>query len=187
MPDGRRAAEPEARLRRRSQPLAAGLLAVVGLQIVCALFFVWEIGASILGIRREPLSWQARELMELGAALGLLLGVGFGAAMLARIIRRNREVEGRLHQISRAFGTLLEERFRDWGLTPSERDVAWFTVKGLTIAEIARLRQTSEGTVKAQSNAIYRKAGVSSRAQLLSLFIEDLMEEAPGASPPGAA
>jgi DNA-binding CsgD family transcriptional regulator len=100
--------------------------------------------------------------------------------MLARVIRRNREVEGRLRQVSRAFGTLLEERFRDWGLTPSERDVAWFTIKGLTIAEIARLRQTSEGTVKAQSNAIYRKAGVSSRTQLLSLFIEDLMEDAPG-------
>ena len=33
-----------------------------------------------------------------------------------------------------------------------------------------------EGTVKAQTNAIYRKAGVSGRSQLLSLFIEDLME-----------
>ncbi|HLS58150.1 MAG TPA: helix-turn-helix transcriptional regulator, partial [Paracoccaceae bacterium] len=64
-------------------------------------------------------------------------------------------------------------------LTPSERDVAWFTLKGLSIAEIARMRQTSEGTVKAQSNAIYRKAGVSGRAQLLSLFIEDLIDEAP--------
>jgi DNA-binding NarL/FixJ family response regulator len=49
----------------------------------------------------------------------------------------------------------------------------------LSIADIARLRQTSEGTVKAQSNAIYRKAGVNGRTQLLSLFIEDLMEAAP--------
>ena len=52
--------------------------------------------------------------------------------------------------------------------------MAWFTIKGLPIAEIARLRQTSEGTVKAQSNAIYRKAGVNGRAQLVSLCIEDL-------------
>ena len=57
--------------------------------------------------------------------------------------------------------------------------MAWFTIKGLSIAEIARLRGTSEGTVKAHSNAIYRKAGVSGRTQLLSLFIEDLMEPAP--------
>ena len=31
--------------------------------------------------------------------------------------------------------------------------------QGPSIAEIAALRQTSEGTVKAHSNAIYRKAG----------------------------
>jgi DNA-binding CsgD family transcriptional regulator len=163
----------------RRLPVAVGLVAVVGVQVVCALFFVWETTASVLGVRREPLSWQLRELMELGAAFGLLVGVGFGASMLARALRRNRAMEGQLRQVSGAFVELLEERFGEWGLTPSERDVAWFTVKGLSIAEIAKMRQTSEGTVKAQSNAIYRKAGVSGRAQLLSLFIEDLMEEAP--------
>jgi len=41
------------------------------------------------------------------------------------------------------------------------------------------LRETSEGTVKAQTNAIYRKAQVTGRPQLLSLFIDDLMDEAP--------
>jgi len=46
------------------------------------------------------------------------------------------------------------------------------------LQEIARLRDTSEGTVKAQSNAIYRKAGVSGRYQLLSLFVDELMIEA---------
>jgi DNA-binding NarL/FixJ family response regulator len=165
--------------RRRRIPLAVALVLVFSVQIACALFFVWEVGASVLGVRRTPMSWQARELMELGAAIGLLLGVAFGAALLARVIRRNRVVEGRLREVSSAFAELLEDRFSQWGLTPSERDVAWFTVKGLTIAEIARLRHTSEGTVKAQSNAIYRKAGVGGRAQLLSLFIEDLIEGAP--------
>jgi DNA-binding CsgD family transcriptional regulator len=72
---------------------------------------------------------------------------------------------------------LLEERFVEWGLTPSERDVALFAIKGLSTAEIATLRSTSEGTVKAQTNAIYRKAGVSGRSQLLSLFIDDLMRD----------
>ena len=72
---------------------------------------------------------------------------------------------------------LLEERFAEWGLTPAESDVALFAIKGMTTAEIASLRKTSEGTVKAQTNAIYRKAGVSGRSQLLSLFIEDLMRD----------
>ena len=75
---------------------------------------------------------------------------------------------------------LLEERFTLWGLTPAERDVALFAIKGLSTAEIATLRSTSEGTVKAQTNAIYRKAGVTGRPQLLSLFIEDLIDAPKG-------
>jgi DNA-binding CsgD family transcriptional regulator len=70
---------------------------------------------------------------------------------------------------------LLAQRFEEWALTPAERDVALFAIKGMSLAEIATLRATSEGTVKAQTAAIYRKAGVSGRPQLLSLFIEDLM------------
>lgn len=148
-------------------------------QVGCALFFVWGVLGSVIGLRRAAMSWQARELMELGAAFGLVLGVGFGVALLVRTLRRNRVMERRIRQASTAFAEMLEERFAQWGLTPSERDVAWFTVKGLSIAEIARLRRTSEGTVKAQSNAIYRKAGVSGRTQLLSLIIEELMVESP--------
>ncbi len=155
------------------------LAAVVAAQTLCSLFFIWDILAGLFGLRTEPLSWQARELIEIGAALGLLLGVVLGAVLLVRIFRHNRRIEGQLRRASTAFAELLEERFLEWGLTPSERDVAWFTIKGMTLAEIARLRQTSEGTVKAQSNAIYRKAGVSGRTQLLSLFIEDLMEARP--------
>jgi DNA-binding CsgD family transcriptional regulator len=164
---------------RSGLPLTTLLVIVVSIQAVCALFFVFDMAAGMVGIARDPLSWQARELLEIGAGVGLLLGVGLGAGLLARTIRRNREVEGQLRQLSGAFAELLDERFGDWGLTRSERDVAWFTIKGLSIAEIAKLRGTSEGTVKAHSNAIYRKAGVSGRTQLLSLFIEDLMGERP--------
>jgi DNA-binding CsgD family transcriptional regulator len=89
---------------------------------------------------------------------------------------RNRAEES-LRRASGDFMELLAERFTEWGLTPAERDVALFAIKGLSTAEIASLRTTSEGTVKAQTNAIYRKAGVSGRSQLLSLFIEDLMRD----------
>jgi DNA-binding CsgD family transcriptional regulator len=75
---------------------------------------------------------------------------------------------------------LLAERFEEWALTPAEKDVALFAIKGMSTSEIAGLRNTSEGTVKAQTNAIYRKAGVTGRAQLLSLFIEDLMRDEAG-------
>jgi len=141
-------------------------------------FFVSDILLSVLGIYVAPISWQNRELLEIGAAVGLLLGLGLGALTLARSIRGRRLAEEKLRRASGAFMELLDERFTGWGLTPAERDVALFAVKGMSTAEIAALRQTSEGTVKAQTNAIYRKAGVTGRPQLLSLFIEDLIDGA---------
>ncbi len=153
------------------------IFALLVVQLVCAVFFVSDILLGVIGLRTEPISWQTRELLEIGAAVGLILGAVLGAVALRRSLLRRRQVEGQLRLASGAFMELLEERFGDWGLTPSERDVALFAIKGLSTAEIAALRSTSEGTVKAQTNAIYRKAGVSGRPQLLSLFIDDLMAE----------
>lgn len=157
-------------------PLSYLLLFAV--QFACAAVFLYDILANLLGLRAAPISWQFYEFIEIGAALGLTLGVSATGWMLARAIRRQHRAESSLRLASGAFMVVLEERFEQWGLTPAERDVALFAVKGLSLADIAALRNTSEGTVKAQSNAIYRKAGVSGRAQLLSLFIDDLMGEA---------
>ena len=40
---------------------------------------------------------------------------------------------------------------------------------------IAELRGSAEGTIKTHLNAIYRKSGVSGRAQLVSVLVEDLL------------
>ena len=88
---------------------------------------------------------------------------------------RARRAEQALKTASGAFSKVVETQFTDWGLTSAERDVAWFSIKGFSSAEIASFRGTSEGTIKAQSNAIYRKAGVTGRPQLLSTFVEYLL------------
>mgnify|MGYP000991462797 FL=1 len=156
---------------------AAPFIAIFLVQAFCAIFFVSDILASVLGIQTTPLSWELRELMEIGASLGLVLGVVVGGMMLRRALRDRHRAEEQLRRASGAFMDLLQERFAEWALTPSEKDVALFAIKGLSTAEIAALRSTSEGTVKAQTNAIYRKAGVTGRPQLLSLFIDDLMRD----------
>ena len=150
------------------------IAALLVVQALCALVFLSEIAASLLGL--PPIPWQAREWVELGAALGLILGSLLGAVALRRSLARTREMEDQLRLASGAFMDVVADRFEGWVLTPAERDVALFVIKGLSTAEIAGLRQTSEGTVKAQTAAIYRKAGVSGRPQLLSLFIDALME-----------
>ena len=150
----------------------AGVLVV---QAVSAFFFVSDIVIGVFGLPIAPLNWQFFELVQIGAALGLILGIIVAAAAIRHARVRSRRAEEALRAASGAFMEVLEERFTEWGLTPAERDVALFAIKGMSTQEIAELRQTSEGTVKAQTNAIYRKAGVSGRPQLLSLFIDELM------------
>jgi DNA-binding CsgD family transcriptional regulator len=118
-----------------------------------------------------------REYMEIGASIGLVLGLVVGGLLVIRALKDRNSAEERLRRASGAFADLLQEKFAEWGLTASEKDVALFAIKGMSTADIAGLRSTSEGTVKAQTNAIYRKAGVSGRSQLLSLFIDDLMRD----------
>ncbi|RMD93908.1 MAG: LuxR family transcriptional regulator [Alphaproteobacteria bacterium] len=157
----------------------AVIVAIVLLQVVSAVFFVGDIVINLFGLTSRPISWELRELIEIGAAVGLVLGVVLGAIALQRTVKLNRRMQAQIEAASAAFHALMQQRFDEWGLTPAERDVAFFALKGFSIAEIARLRETSEGTVKAQTNAIYRKAGVNGRAQLLSLFLDDVMGERP--------
>ena len=158
------------------------------LQVLCAAVLVGGTLLTLLGIQHRPIDWEIRELLEIGAVLGLVFGALLSVIVLGRMLNRQKRAEEQLRQVSGAFMELMQTRFRDWGLTSAERDVALFAIKGLSTQEIAVLRGTAEGTVKAQTNAIYRKSGVSGRPQLLSLFIEDLMDDemlpAPVPAPP---
>ena len=153
----------------------AGVLVV---QAVCAVFFVSDIVITLFGLPIAPINWTVYELLQILAAFGLIAGVVVAAFAIRASRRQAQRAEEALRAASGAFMEVLEERFDEWRLTPAERDVALFAIKGMSTAEIASLRETSEGTVKAQTNAIYRKAGVSGRPQLLSLFIDELMQAA---------
>jgi DNA-binding CsgD family transcriptional regulator len=149
------------------------MIVIVLVQLICATFFLLMILSSIFGF--VPFSWHISELIEIGAAVGLFLGVLLGVLLLRKMMVRNTHIEDQLRLASGAFMEVLDEYFTAWGLTPAERDVALFAIKGMSTSEMADLRDVSEGTIKAQTNAIYRKANVSGRTQLLSLFIDELI------------
>lgn len=162
------------------------LLAVLILRVLCTVFLVADILSSTLNRRPGPLTWQLRELLEMAAAIGLVTSLFLGVALFRRTRNARNLAQKRLRRASGAFVDLLEERFGEWSPTLAERDMALFAIKGMSTAEIATLRATSESTAKAQTNAIYRKVGMSGRSNLLSLFIDDLMRGKGALRPPSS-
>ncbi|NUM89281.1 MAG: response regulator transcription factor, partial [Bdellovibrionales bacterium] len=69
----------------------------------------------------------------------------------------------------------IDQQLKRWGLTEAEKDVAFLLLKGLSFKEIAEARNTSEKTARAQSAAIYAKAGLAGRSELAAFFLEDLL------------
>jgi DNA-binding CsgD family transcriptional regulator len=73
--------------------------------------------------------------------------------------------------------TVMREQFSQWGLSPSENEVALLLIKGLSMKEIADARSVKEKTIRSQATSIYAKSGCTGRHELAAYFIEDLMNE----------
>jgi DNA-binding CsgD family transcriptional regulator len=69
----------------------------------------------------------------------------------------------------------IQKQFETWQLTRAEAEVGLLMLKGLSHAEIAQVRDTSERTIRDQARAIYRKSGVTGRSELSAYFLEDLL------------
>ena len=69
----------------------------------------------------------------------------------------------------------IDRQLERWGLSAAEHEVALLLLKGLSHKTIADRRGTEEATVRQQSRAIYRKAGLAGRHDLAAFFLEDLL------------
>ena len=70
---------------------------------------------------------------------------------------------------------VISQQFDDWQLTTSEKDVGWLLLKGLSLKEIAAIRNTLEKTVRQQASSIYKKSALSGRHAFSAWFIEDVL------------
>lgn len=150
------------------------LAALMLLQTVCATLFIFDIIDDFTGLPHGA-NITAHLIVELMANTGLVFAIAVEGLFLRRLLRQQARTEKALSAATGALHDIMQAYFAQWGLTAAEADVAGFTIKGFSIAEIAAMRQSAEGTVKSQLNAIYRKSGLSGRGQLVSLLIEDLL------------
>lgn len=134
----------------------------------------------------------ALDLFEKSVLAGAMIGIALlvvrveSMAANADTLRADLDHARREGAEWRAKGRILMEslseaikaQFDLWDLTPAESDIAGLMLKGLSLKEIATLRQTSEATIRQQAQGVYRKSGLSNRAQLSAYFLEDLYDVA---------
>lgn len=143
-------------------------------QILCVLFFIFDAIREFANIP-EKLGVINFEVFEFVIVIVMVISMIATGRQLIKVRTESSHLKNKLRAASGEFNEMLHQSFQDWELTTSECDVALLAIKGLGIREISSLRETKEGTIKAQLNAIYRKANVSGRPQLISYFVEELM------------
>lgn len=155
----------------RRRIAALSLLIVV--QALCAVFFMADVVGDFLSAEDGGLHLD----LEAMAALALCAGVALLLVELRDMLRRMDSMDRGLRAARGDMADLIERFFARWSLTPSEREVAMLVLKGFDNEAIAGMRGVAGGTVRAQTARIYAKAGVDGRAQLFSVFMEELLTD----------
>lgn len=148
----------------------------VALQAVSAAVFLYVFWGDILGLRTEDIDWSWIEFMQVLASVGVIVGFATSVVFLKRSQSRMHYLTRQLEVAAGQFEEHLGLTLARWGLTDAEKEVAVLAMKGFSNAEIAELRITSLPTVKSQMTAIFRKSGCTSRQQLISYLVDDLVQ-----------
>ena len=149
-----------------------------------AIFFMTDIFFDIQeGI---PVSHIWHEVVMFGIAFGALI------CQIRVIMKKNdhiqslntelldtkqsyQEWKAKTHASAQEIRHLIDKQFLLWHLSHSEKDVALLLIKGLSMKEIAEIRNTQEKTVRQQATTIYKKSELSGRQELAAFFLEDIL------------
>lgn len=99
---------------------------------------------------------------------------------LMRDLKRVREQTARWQQEQLELVTNLRKairtQFQQWEFSPTEQEIAFYLLKGLSMKDIAGLRGTTDRSVKQQAYVLYHKAGLAGRAELSAFFLGELLQ-----------
>jgi len=160
----------DVRPQRRRWWEIAGFLAI-------AVLMAWDLGVDYA----EGTGWA-----HIALELVILLIAVTGATLIWRQLKvtqqwltvareEARQWRDENRELMEGLSSAIARQFDRWELTDAETEIGFLLLKGLSHKEIARLRNTSERTVREQSRAIYRKSGLQGRAAFSAFFLEDIM------------
>ncbi len=155
--------------RRQRRWEIAGLAAIV-------ILMAWDLSVDYA----EGTGW-----VHIGVELLVLLIAAAGVGLILWQLRETRQrLSAARHdadrwreenrELVRGLGAAIAQQFGRWQLTEAEAEIALLLLKGMSHKEIANRRGTSERTVREQSRSVYRKSGLSGRADLSAFFLENV-------------
>lgn len=168
-------------MRRRARAFLSNAKAtkvLMAIQVGCMALFLTDILYEIhlSGIDRALVMSPVHLATEVGSLILLVSGFVIAHALLRQTRHDVEEKTRQLGSLRGHFDVILTDSFRAWGLSTAEADIALLSIRGLKISEIAQMRHTAEGTIKAQLSAVYRKSGIDSRTELLAHFMDEFLE-----------
>lgn len=158
----------------RNRTLRRILVIAFVVTALCEAFLMIDVAADFLYIDIDGTGLD-HNVLELISVLSLAVALVAIGTVLVFLFRERQGFQETMQAATGEFAHIVEAKFEDWMLSPSEREIAFLLIKGYSVQEICALRDTRPGTVKSQSNAIYRKAGVHGRTELVAYFVEDLL------------
>lgn len=149
------------------------------LMAAAGLFFLQDVVFDVWHHATSHVPYTSSELLHLlfeaFAVVVLALSVWQLTAYTRHLEKHNQTQQELLQNLRDDFDNLVQKRFKEWKLTPSEADVTLLVLRGLSTEKIAEIRSVASGTVKAQAHSAMQKAGTNSRIEMMALFIDEFM------------
>jgi DNA-binding CsgD family transcriptional regulator len=147
---------------------------------VSGVFFAQDVVFDVREHIGEGRNYQFGDLshlvFEIVAVVVLCFGMVFLSSYIADLKDKNARQRAALNSLRADFDSHVYAQFAKWSLTPAESDITLLLMRGMSSKDIADFRNCSVGTVKVHSHNVFRRAGVTSRVELMSLFLDEFMD-----------
>lgn len=147
---------------------------------VYAWLTVMLLGVSTLGMLDIFMDLHAQiTVLHVAVEVGIVIFSLVPATYMLRRWRvaslKARYAEQHLQEYLQGLGRIIEQEFKQWGLTEAEKKTALYILNGLSHKDIAERCHRSEGTVRQHAVSVYRKSGLASRAEFSAHFLQQLL------------
>ena len=174
--------------KSKKKPAEQGLRKLwipMSLFVLIAVLIVWDIGED-LAAGTTTFHVVVELLMMVASAVGALYF--WSQLRVARQVERDleqdlkkarsettrwqKEEQHLLDNLRKA----INRQFTQWNFSPTEKEIASHLLKGMSLKEIAELRDSTFNSIRQQAHVLYQKAGLGGRAELSAFFLGGLLQ-----------